>query len=143
MSVERWNDIFSLLSMVVIADKRVYKEEVDAFVASVMDIKAAIDKAARDKAVSDDDTLITAGLAFEWFRGNRADILAQVSAPEYPMSALKKIFALDGFAQRKEILRAMLIISMADKDYHPSEENLVDIAAAHWGLDLNDIMPKK
>ena len=138
MSVDRWNDIFALLSMVIIADKRVYKEEVDAFVTSVMDIKAA-----SDKASIDDDTLITADLAFEWFRGNRDDILAQVSAPEYPMSALKKIFALDGFAQRKEVLRAMLLISMADKDYHPSEENLVDIAAAHWGLNIKDIMPKK
>ncbi len=138
MSVDRWNDIFALLSMVIIADKRVYKEEVDAFVTSVMDIKAA-----SDKASIDDDTLITADLAFEWFRGNRDDILAQVRAPEYPMSALKKIFALDGFAQRKEVLRAMLLISMADKDYHPSEENLVDIAAAHWGLNIKDIMPKK
>jgi len=69
MNIDRWNDIFTLLAMVIIADKRVYKEEVDTFVDSAMKIKAAVD----------DGTLITRDLVFEWFRGNRAEIMNDVA----------------------------------------------------------------
>lgn len=129
MEIGRWNDIFRLLAMVIIADKRVYKEEVDAFVDSAMVIKAA----------SKDDTLITRDMAFEWFRGNRDDILTLAKSPEFSVSALKIIMSLNEFEHRETILRAMIAVSMADSEFHPSEESLIVIAAAHWKLKLSQL----
>lgn len=129
MNIERWNDIFKLLAMVIIADKRVYKEEVDAFVDSVMDIKATVN----------DDTLITRDMAFEWFRGNRDETLAVAKSPEFSVTALKIIMSLNEFEHREAILTAMVTVSMADSEFHPSEESLVVIAAAHWKLTLSQL----
>ena len=129
MNIERWNDIFKLLAMVIIADKRVYKEEVDAFVGSAMAIKAAVS----------DDTLITRDMAFEWFRGHRDEILALSKTPDYSVTALRIIMSMTDFKHRGAVLRAMVAVSMADEEFHPSEESMVVIAAAHWKLKLPEL----
>lgn len=129
MNIDRWKDIFKLLAMVIIADKRVYKEEVDAFVNCAMEIKSGIN----------DDTLITRDMAFEWFRGNRDDILALAKSPEFSVTALKIIMSLNEFEHREAVLRAMIAVSMADSEFHPSEESLIVIAAAHWKLKLSQL----
>jgi len=129
MNIDRWNDIFTLLAMVIIADKRVYKEEVDTFVASAMKIKAAVD----------DETLITPDLVFEWFRGHRAAILNDANTKQLHVKALSIIIAMKSFAHRKTVLRAMVAVSVADNEMHPTEESLLTIAAKHWGLNLSDV----
>jgi len=129
MNIERWNDIFKLLAMVIIADKRVYKEEVDAFVNSAMTIKAAVS----------DDTLITRDMAFEWFRGHRDEILALSKTPDYSVTALRIIISMTEFEHRAAVLSAMVAVSMADEEFHPSEESMVVIAAAHWKLNLPEL----
>lgn len=129
MTIDRWNDIFKLLAMVIIADKRVYKEEVDTFVDSAMIIKATIQ----------DETLITRDLAFEWFRGHRDEILALAKTPEFSIKALRLIMSLSDFKHRAAVLRSMVAVSMADSEFHPSEESLVVIAAAHWQLQLPEL----
>ena len=115
--------------MVIIADKRVYKEEVDAFVDSAMEIKSEIN----------DDTLITRDMVFEWFRGNRDDILALAKSPDFSVEALKIIMSLNECEYREAVLRAMIAVSMADSEFHPSEESLIVIAAAHWKLKLSQL----
>ena len=129
MDIGRWTEIFKLLAMVIIADKRVYKEEVDEFVSSAMEIKSAIN----------DATLITRDMAFEWFRGNRDDILTLSKSPDFSVSALKIIMSLNEFEHRKAVLSAMVAVSMADSEFHPSEESLIVIAAVHWKLKLTEL----
>ena len=133
MDIERWNDIFALLAMVIIADKRVYKEEVDTFVDSAMAIKAAVN----------DDTLITRDLAFEWFRGHRAEILNDANTKQLHVKALAIIMSLKKFKHRKSVLKAMFAVSVADNEMHPTEESLITIAGAHWGIQLSDIAPRR
>ncbi len=128
MNIDRWNDIFTLLAMVIIADKRVYKEEVDTFVDSAMKIKAAVD----------DETLITRDLVFEWFRGHRAAILADANDKQLHVKALSIIIAMKNFKHRKTVLRAMVAVSVADNEMHPTEESLITIAAKHWGLNAGE-----
>lgn len=119
--------------MVIIADTRVYKEEVDTFVESAMTLKAAIN----------DDTLITRDLAFEWFRSHRDEILSWAVDKTLHIKALKIIMSLSKFQHRKVVLRAMLAVSMSDDEFHPNEESLVSIAAAHWGLRVSDFAPQR
>lgn len=119
--------------MVIIADKRVYKEEVDAFVNSAMSIKETIN----------DDTLITRDMAFEWFHGNRDEILTLAKTPDYSVTALKVIMSMNEFEYRAAVLHAMVTVSMADDEFHPSEESLIVIAAAHWKLKLPQLAKVK
>lgn len=130
MAVEQWNEIFTLLSMVILADDRIYKEEVDTFVGRVMEIKAAM---------SEDETLITSDIAFEWFRGNKETIQKAMKSGESHFIALKSIKSLAKFKHRDEVLRAMTAVSIADEEYHPTEESLITIAAAHWGLQVRGV----
>lgn len=130
MNIDGWNDVFTLLSMMVLADERIYKEEVDTFIDSVMVIKTAVN----------DDTLITRDLAFEWFRGNREEVLRIAKAGELHIKAVKIILAMSKFEHREHVLRAMIAISMADEEFHPTEESLVVIAAAHWDLKLPSLI---
>lgn len=124
MKLDHWKDIFKLLAMVVIADERVYKEEVDSFVNSVLALKSSID----------DDILITRDMAFEWFRGNRDEILELVKTPEFSATALQIIFSMNEFEHRAAVLQAMMTVSMSDNEFHPSEETLIVSTASHWKL---------
>lgn len=130
MAVEQWNEIFTLLSMVILADERVYKEEVDTFVARAMEIKASM---------TDDVTLITSDIVFEWFRGNRENIAKILKSEDSHETALKSIHSLARCDSREAVLRAMVAVSMADKEYHPTEESLIKTAAAHWGLKVRGV----
>jgi len=134
MSVQIWNNIFELLSLVIIADGRVFKEEVDTFIDSVMDIKANAEG---------DSTLVTRNLAMEWFKSHREQIIASVNAPDRRAQEIKLVLRFNNYPYRRAVLQAMVNISLSDDDFHKNEENLVDIAAANWDIDIRSLMPRK
>jgi uncharacterized tellurite resistance protein B-like protein len=130
MSVSTWNNIFELLSMVIIADGRVFKEEVDTFIDCVMEIKAA---------ATDDHTLVTRNLALEWFKGHREEIINTINSPNRQAYEYKLVIKLNDYPHRRAVLAAMIKISLSDDDFHRREESLVNTAAANWDIDLKSL----
>lgn len=127
MSVQRWNDIFALLSMVIIADKRVFKEEVDAFINGVMEIKAL---------ATEDETLVTRNIAMEWFKAHRDEITSRLESLQRSELELRHIQKLNDYPHREAVLRTMVAVSLADNSLHRREQNLIEVAAANWKLDI-------
>lgn len=124
MTSEHWMHIFTLLAIIVVADERVYKEEVDCFVEQVDILKADIDS----------DALVTAKLAFDWFVAQRHEIQAKLQSDEAEFFVIRTIQQLLDCPNHPALLRSMRSVSMSDQEFHVQEKSIIELAAAHWGL---------
>ena len=66
MDTQQWTHILTLLSVAVIIDSRVYKEEVDMFVLQSLKLKDVISP----------DMIFSKKMAFDWFMVHRDEIKA-------------------------------------------------------------------
>lgn len=122
MDSEKWTNVFTILSIIVIADGRVYKEEVDSFIAQVEALKAELGS----------DTLVTKRLAFDWFVAHRdmiAEELAGDRAHFYVVRALQK---LQDFPDHAALLRAMESVSLSDEVFQVEEQSILELAHEIW-----------
>lgn len=124
MDPSKWSDIFSLLSIIVIADDRVYKEEVDSFTDHVVALKEAFKS----------DTLLTKKLALDWFMAHRDQIATEMRGKNAEIILSRKILQFANFEHRHELLKAMYKIACSDGELHEREKHVIEMAAAQWGL---------
>lgn len=126
MTSEQWMHVFTLLAIIVVADERVYKEEVDCFVAQVDILKADING----------ETLVTPKLAFDWFVAQKNEIQAKLKSDEAEFFVIRTIQQLLDFPDHAALLRCMQSVSMSDEDFHIQEKTIIELAAGHWGITL-------
>ena len=124
MNTETWHKILSLLTVVILADDRVYKEEVDTFVASAMKLNKSISP----------DMFLTPKMAFDWFVANREHIQKTVNSPGGASHINRLILSLKSLKGKKEVIQAMQAIARADDELHKTEELVISQAAKVWGL---------
>lgn len=116
-----------LLALSVFIDKRVYANEIAAFMDSTDNLDV----------LTDSDNTMTSAKLLEWFEANQHDLKTQLSKTSEFKSWLRPI--LDDLADHKEkyaILNRMIKISKADGEFHKSEENLISLTAKHWDVRL-------
>ncbi|WP_371396750.1 hypothetical protein [Fretibacter rubidus] len=123
MKPEQWTDIFTLLAIIVVADDRVYKEEVDSFVAQVDILKSEVGS----------DALVTPKLAFDWFVAQRDEIKARVQQENAEFFIVRTIQGLLDFPNHGALLRSMEAVSVSDREFHIEEKSIIQLAAAYWG----------
>lgn len=126
MNVVQWKHILTLLSVVIVADNRVYKEEVDAFVERSVALKEIITP----------KMLFSKKMTFDWFVIHRDEIKDWLHGPEPEEIILKHILALQESEFRQEILDALYAIAIVDGDFHEAESNVIALACKHWGLSM-------
>ena len=124
MNTETWEDILTLLTMIIVADKRVYKEEVDTFVTAVYELNNAISP----------DIFFTESMAFEWFKSNRASVRNMMTGRSGEANVKDVIIRLKKLKYQEEILRSMARIAHADSEYHDKEHHVIKQAAYSWKL---------
>ncbi|MGB0906764.1 MAG: TerB family tellurite resistance protein [Maricaulaceae bacterium] len=124
MDPSKWSDVFSLLSIIVIADNRVYKEEVDCFTNHVISLKNDLQS----------DTLLTRKLALDWFMAHRDAIATELRSAKAEIFISRKILQFADFPKRHLLLDAMYKIAMSDGDLHEREKRIIESAAAQWKL---------
>ena len=73
LNSESWHKILTLMTVIILIDKRVYKEEVDMFVESVNQLNSQISP----------DMFITEKMAFDWFVSNRDDVKKSLMDPDH------------------------------------------------------------
>ena len=123
MNPDNWTDIFTLLAIIVVADNRVYKEEVDCFVAQVDILKAEVGS----------DALVTPKLAFDWFNAHRDNIKAKIQQENSQFFVVRTIQGLLDFPDHGALLRSMEAVSVSDREFHIEEKSIIELAAAYWG----------
>ena len=124
MDTRQWTHILTLLSVAVIIDNRVYKEEVDMFV----------EQAGKLKDVISPDMIFSKKMAFDWFVVHRDEIKVWVMDIDSHTVILRHILALGDSPFCKEILDAIYAIAKVDGEYHPSEVDVIGVACKHWNL---------
>ena len=126
MTSEHWMHIFTLLAIIVVADDRVYKEEVDSYIAQVEFLKAEVDT----------EALVTTKLAFDWFVAQRPEIQEKLKSDDAEFFVIRTIQQLLDFPNHAALLEAMRSVSISDQEYHVQEKSIIELAATHWGVDL-------
>lgn len=125
MDTQQWKHILTLLSVVVVVDSRVYKEEVDMFV----------EQASRLKDIISPDMIFSKKMAFDWFVVHRDETKTWVENLETSQNTLMHhILALGESPFRREILNALFSIAKVDGEYHASEMDVIALACKHWNL---------
>jgi hypothetical protein len=125
VDTQQWKHILTLLSVAVVVDSRVYKEEVDMFV----------EQASRLKDVISPDMIFSKKMAFDWFVVHRDEIKAWIEDVESSQTTLTHhILALGDSSFCKEILEALFSIAKVDGEYHASEIDVIAVACKHWNL---------
>lgn len=124
MDTQKWTHILTLLSVAVIIDSRVYKEEVDMFVLQSLKLKEVISP----------DMIFSKKMAFDWFMIHRDDIKSWSEDMDADTVILRHILALGDSPFCKDILEAIYEIANVDGEYHPSEIDVIGQACKHWNL---------
>jgi len=124
MDIGQWTHILTLLSVAVIIDNRVYKEEVDMFV----------DQAVKLKETISPDMIFSKKMAFDWFVVHRDEIKAWATDMDAHTAILRHILALGESPFCKNILDSIFAIANVDGEYHPSEVDVIAMACKHWHL---------
>lgn len=124
MTTDEWHNILTLLTVIILADKRVYKEEVDTFVATVKSLNEKISP----------EIFMTEGMAFDWFKSNRMRVDNMLVGPNVDRNIKQIISNTARVPGKSHILDAMQTIARADSDFHKNEQTIIKRAAAGWGV---------
>jgi len=119
MTSEEWHDVLTMLTIVILADRRVYKEEVDTFVSAVQFL----------------------GMAFDWFKSNKKRVANLLVGSQVDKNIENLIKRTDKIPGQGAILAAMQDIAQADSDFHKNEQNIIEKCALGWGIELPVISP--
>jgi len=128
LETRQWTHILTLLSVAVIVDNRIYKEEVDMFVERALTLKEIITP----------DMIFSKKMAFDWFVVHREEVKAWMVHTDPHSIILRHILALGEASFCKEVLGAIYAIAIVDGEYHPSEIDMIGMACQHWNLPRPD-----
>ena len=122
MNTETWHRILTLLTSIILADDRVYKEEVDTFVDVVLDLNAKISP----------EMFMTRKMAFDWFVANKDDVNKTLVSPNSDRHLDKLIKSLAKVRNKDAILTALQTIAHADNDFHQKEQAIIGRTIRLW-----------
>ncbi len=124
MTSEEWHDILTLLTIIILADRRVYKEEVDTFVSTVKSLNDTISP----------EIFMTEGMAFDWFKSNRDRVSNLLVGKDVEKNIKGIISRTRKVPGKASIIKSMQNIANADSDFHKSEQNIISRTAYGWGV---------
>ena len=124
METARWTDILMLLTIAVVIDRRVYKEEVDAFRREALALCEILTP----------DMIFSDKMAFDWFLVHRDRVMRWLIEPQSNQKIIGHLKKLSAEPERGRILQALYTISMSDNECHRSEAEFLALAAKHWKL---------
>lgn len=122
MNSPLWDKIFRLLAIVIVVDRKVFVEEIEAFIASVTALNKTIG-----------DPSLRQNMIFDWYLQHRDSLMERVEANDVEVEIYALIPALNALPEKNRIIEAMRAISAADGHYHEREIAVVNLAARFWG----------
>ncbi len=119
-----FDDILTILTLSVLADKKIYASEIDTLV------KAAT----RIHLINDSQTILTEAKVLVWFENNKDKIKAKMNLPRSEFDAWV-IPVLKRIKQNSDIdtlTHLMEMIAVADGEVHVSERALINLVKRNW-----------
>ena len=125
MTEEDRNNICRLMCLVVLADKKVFMSEINAFARMLGSLQ---DAAHLDNPMNEADIR-------EWFADHRYEIESWLGKNMRRDKILELFGALKSFHYKKALFDALTQIAVADDVLHASEIEILKLGAAVWNID--------
>lgn len=122
MSVQYWNSVLRLMSIMVLADNKVYPEKLSCFAANCLKLRDDIDR----------NTIMTSKMAVEWFINNRADVRLNLMSSQSKQYIGEAIRALRDFPHKEKLLIILQDLAAADGPEHISEKRILEQVVYRW-----------
>lgn len=122
--IAQMDDVLCLLMAVVLADKRIVSEEIEAFTAQSAKLQTTLNI---DPRWSEAKTLV-------WYEMNKDEVQAQALGPNLETWLYERVSRLVRVENKAVILEAMRLVALADGELHVSEHALMVLVARRWML---------
>lgn len=132
MRDQNWNKILNILCLTILADGKVYKEEVDTFLAVAKRMNKAISQ----------NMILTDKMLLDWFALHRDELSLALEKNVRGAYLTDHLCQLDDPIITGPLLECMVAISRSDHDFHDLEVSMVARAAKIWGWPLDGISSK-
>jgi len=124
MLSEEINDLLSLLALMIFADKRVLKDEINAFVRLADKLQVARDIEPR---------LSEAKLVL-WYESHKEELEAALNSPNFDGWFYDRLDNLKDIPNKLSILSVLCDIASSDGEVHVSEKALIKLTAQRWDI---------
>lgn len=119
-----WKHILKLLGLIIVADGRVLKEEVDTYLDVVMELRCVIDPS----------IVLTRRMAHDWFFLNRENLEDVINGLAYDTELLATLKEIKTLPHKLDVITAMVKIAVSDNDYHAVERGLIKKTILYWNI---------
>ena len=126
MILKELDDLLSLFAAVIIADKRVFAQEIDVFLKATSTLKTALDIQPN----------LSEARILSWYEMNKDAVREEVTGPYFRSWLYDRLDRLAHIKSKQDILDIMNKISLADGELHSSESSLMSLTARRWKLDI-------
>lgn len=122
-----WKYVLQLLGLIIVADKRVLKEEVDTYLDVVSELRVTI-----DPTIS-----LTRHMALDWFTLNKSDLQDVIENLAYDTVLLETLSAIKSMPHKLDVISAMVRIAVSDGEYSNVERGLIKKTILYWNISAN------
>jgi len=119
-----WKYILKLLGLVIVADKRVLKEEVDTFLDVVSELRAVIDPT----------VYLTRQMARDWFMLNKVELLDVIDSLAYDTALCETLAPIKSLPHKLDVITGMVKIAVSGDDYSTVKRGLVKKTILYWNI---------
>ena len=124
MISQRMDDLLCLLMAVIVADKRTFAEEIQAFTTEAAKLQTTL---GLEPKWSEAQLLM-------WYEMNKDEVRSQALGPYLKTWLYERVDRLADIENKPAILEAMRQVAISDGKIHVSERALIVLTARQWVL---------
>jgi uncharacterized tellurite resistance protein B-like protein len=119
-----WKHILTLLGLIIVADRKVLKEEMDTFLDVASELRARIDPA----------VYLTRHMAKDWFILNKPKLLEIIDNLTYDTAILETLAPIKSMPHKLDVITGMVKIAISDGVYSNVEKSLIKKTILYWNI---------
>ncbi|RKQ69225.1 hypothetical protein DES40_2024 [Litorimonas taeanensis] len=119
-----WKYLFRLLGLVVVADKKVVPESVDAYVKALRELAIVIDP----------KLVVTHRMIQDWISLNKTSLIEMVDSLEYDTVLLEILKEIKFLPHKLDVITAMVRVAIADGNYSDMKQMFVKKTILYWNI---------
>ncbi len=119
-----WKYVLKLLGLIIVADRKVLKEEVDAYLDVVAELRAVIDPT----------VYLTRHMARDWFMLNKPGLEAIIESLAYDTALCEILAPIKSMPHKLDVISGMVKIAISDGVYADIEKGLIKKTILYWNV---------
>lgn len=120
----KWHNIFQLMGLMVVANGRIFPEDMKAYLDNVIELSAVVDPS----------VVITRKMAKDWFLINKPDLVEIVDGLAYDSAIIAILSDIKSFPYKLDVITSMVQIAIADGHYGDMEKRFIKKTILYWNI---------